>query len=489
MGLFRQPANANPSGLFRRVSSFSLWGGLCSLFAFFLGTGNLAIAVLLLAAIVFLVIILLGPQFIAAFLFMGSPTFFAFPNEILRPLPFVTMERILMFLLVVMLFLKSALIKTRLASLNILESLIVVFLCYAFASLLVNTTAEKASKDGWFLIQYALPMTAFMVSRRIEWSEKGLKILLACLIMVGMFLAVTGILQAVFGITLFKIEYQTVTAGHIGRAYGTFSNAHTYIATLFIFLALTLLQFNMYRDALLRSLLLFAMFVMLIGIVLGETRAPWGGAACALLIIFLRDRAVRPLLVVGGVIALMGGAAVLYVMMDQLDSFFNRVTSVSTFAGRLAVWATALNMIAHNPVFGVGFGADSFLLNKPEYITGIGPLTAQYAVYLSVPHNEFLHVTVLLGIPGLVLFLAIFYQLLKLLFRIHVESETPTLRSRLGLYAGAIVVGLLFNSLFSDTFVQDYFWMLAFFLAGLVAGMPRDFGRSQPGPAPGGVPS
>jgi O-antigen ligase len=113
-------------------------------------------------------------------------------------------------------------------------------------------------------------------------------------------------------------------------------------------------------------------------------------------------------------------------------------------------------------------------------------LTAQYAVYLSVPHNEYLHVAVLLGIPGLLLFLAIFYQLIKLLFGIHMDAESSVLRSRLGLYIGAIVIGLLFNSLFSDTFVQDYFWMLTFFLAGLVAGLPRDFGRSLSRVAQGG---
>jgi O-antigen ligase len=486
MGFLRQPNHVNIPGLFRRVTSLGLWGGVCSLFSFFLASGNLALSVLLLAAILFLVVILLGPQLLASLLFLGSPTVFSFPNEILRPLPFVTMERILLFTLAGMLFLKSAFAKTKRPGLSLLEVLIIVFLFYAFASLLVSTTAERASKDGWFFIQYALPMVAFMVSRRIEWSEEGIRILLACLSMAGVFLAVIGILQSVFGITVFTISYQTVTAGHIGRAYGTFSNAHTYIATLFIFLALTLLQFNMYRDALVRSVLIFAMLAMLVGIVLGETRTPWAGAACALFIIFLRDRSVRPLLVVGGAIAFLGGAVVLWMMMDQLDAFFNRVTSVNTLAGRLAVWATALNMIIHNPVFGVGFGADAFLLHKPEYITGVGPLTAQYAVYLSVPHNEYLHVAVQLGIPGLVLFLAILYQLIKLLFGIHMDTESPALRSRLGLYIGAIVIGLLFNSMFSDTFLQDYFWMLTFFLAGLVAGMPRDFGRCQHHPAHAG---
>ncbi len=42
-----------------------------------------------------------------------------------------------------------------------------------------------------------------------------------------------------------------------------------------------------------------------------------------------------------------------------------------------------------------------------------------------------------------------------------------------------MIIGLLFNSMFSDTYVQDYFWMLTYFLAGLVAGMPRDFWRLE----------
>lgn len=470
------------SALFRRATSLGLWGSLCSLFGYFLGAGNLVFPILILAAILLLAMILLGTQFLASFLFLGSPTFFSFPNEILRPLPFVTMERILVFILAGMIFLKSAFVKASNTRFSSLEILIIIFIFYAFVSLSISTTAERVSKDAWLFSQYALPMIAFMLGRRIQWSEQGIKIFLACLSMTGVFLAVVGILQGVFGISLFKIEYQTLTSGHEGRAYGTFSNAHTYIATLFIFLILTLLQFNIYRDGLARSVLLLAMLMMAVGIVLGQTRAPWGGAACALFIIFLRDRGIRPLLVTGGVIALLGGLVVLWVMMDQLDSFFNRVSNVNTLAGRLAVWSTALNMIAHNPVFGVGFGADSFELHKPEYITGVGPLTAQYAVYLSVPHNEYLHVAVQLGILGLVVFIAILYQLIKQLFGVHLDAESSALRSRLGLYVGAIVIGLLFNSMLSDTYIQEYFWLLTYFLAGLVVGTPRHFGHASVAP-------
>ena len=424
---------------------------------------------IILALLFVIIAVMLGPQFVAASWLIGSPTIFGFPNEILRPLPFVTMERLLLVLLIAMVFLKYAFSKQKIRWLS-LEITIVVFLIYALISLSLHTNMFMLSRDGWLWIQYLLPMTSFIVSRRIKWSEQGLKILLAVLTFTGVFIAITGILQSLFGINVFTMNYQAVTSGHVARAYGTFSNAHTYVATLFIFLTVTLLQFNIYKDAFIRFVLLMAMAVIAVGIVLGETRGPWIGAAIALLIIFVKHPQSRPLMLLGGVISVFVGVAIFVLMIDQLDDFINRVTNISTLAGRAAVWATAVNMISDNPVFGLGFGSTSFALHKAEYITGIGSLTAQYAVYLGVPHNEYLHVTVMLGMTGLILFLLILIRLVKLMFQIFHSENENNLRRHLALYTGAIIIALMFNSFFSDTYIQDYFWMLTYFLAGIAAG-------------------
>ena len=107
-----------------------------------------------------------------------------------------------------------------------------------------------------------------------------------------------------------------------------------------------------------------------------------------------------------------------------------------------------------------------------EYITGAGS-------YDLVPHNEYLHVAVMLGLPGLILFLCIVVGMVRLMFAIHMDTESSSVRRRLGVYVGATIIGLLFNSMFSDTYLQDYFWMLTYFLAGLAVGMPRDFWRLE----------
>ncbi len=458
-------------GFMRRVSSLGIWGGLCSVFSLFIAAGSPALSILILAALIFYLLILAGPQIIAAFWLMGSPTVFGFPNMVLRPLPFVTMERVLLITLALMVFMRMTFVREKFPRWTREETFILIFLIYAAISLVLHTSPETYSKDGWFLFQYALPMTAYIVSRRIEWSEAAIKRLMACLCGVGVILSLIGIMQALFGITIFTMDYQNITAGHVGRAYGPFSNAHTFIATLFIFLTLTLMLYSMYRDPMIRFVLIVLMGLMVVSIVLGQTRTPWGGVALALLIIFLRDRSVRPLLVFGGAVAVVVGIAVLFWKMDQLGSFIDRVTSLNTLAGRVTVWATAMNMIVHNPLFGVGFTFDAFTQHKPEYITGIGMLSAQYAVYLSVPHNEYIHVTVLLGLTGLVLFGLILYGVVKRMFQAHTFKTASPLTQKLGLYVGAIFIGLMFNSLFSDTYIQDYFWTVSYFLAGLVSGL------------------
>lgn len=460
--------------LLRRLTSLGFWGGVCGLFSFFVASGNLSLGAAILGLILLFVAVLAGPQLIASLWLMGAPTVFGIGNQFLKVLPFITLERLLFLILVGMIFLRAAFLKRKIPGFMPLEILMLLFLAYALISLVVTATEQSWRRDLWFFIQYAMPMTVFILSRRITWSERGVRALLASLTFTGAVLAAIGIMQAVFDISVFTPAYQTVTSGHTERAYGTFSNAHTYVATLVIFLVLTLMQFAMYQDALVRFVLIAAMLGMVVGIVLGGTRAPWGGAALALLIIFVRDRGIRPLLIVSGVVASVAGMVVVFLMFDRLALFIERVTDLYTLANRLALWATAVNMIAHNPVFGVGFGVDSFALHKNEYITGIGPIPAQYAVELGVPHNEYLHVAALLGIVGLCAFLAILCGLVRLMFSIHRESLGSPLRGRLALYVGAIVVGLMFNSLFSDTYIQDYFWMLAYFLAGFVAGMQRE---------------
>jgi O-antigen ligase len=449
-----------------RLTSLGFWGGVCALFALLVGSGNAMLAAAYVCLMLMVLLVLTGPGVIAALWLMGSPTVFPIGDQVISSLPFITLDRV-MFVTVTGLIVLGAIFEKRgqRAFMGI-EKIIVMFLAYTLINLCVSTTSDTVRQDIWFYLQYAMPMLMFFSARRINWDERGIRLLLACLTLTGVVVALLGLAQKLLGIS-FLTPNVHVTAGHEDRASGMFSNAHTYIATLFILLTLTVFQLGMYRDAAVRFVLLSAMGVMAIAMVLGETRAPWGGAGLGLFIIMCKDPKVRPFLFTSGVVAAIGGAVFAFLMLDEIGSFMQRVTDLDTLAGRLATWATAVNMIVHNPVFGVGFGADAFELHKPEYITGIGSLPQQAALYLSVPHDEYLHVTVLLGLTGLTLFLCILFGVVRLMFNMHADDKNTPLQRRLCLYAGATIVGLMFNSLFSDTYVQNYFWLLAYFLAGL----------------------
>ena len=457
------------TGILQRLTSVAFWGGLCTVFSFFVSAGGFLLGGFILVVLLGIICLMAGPQFIVATWMIGSPTFFGFPNEILRGFPFVTMERLALFALIAMVFMRYAFDKKQTPWLAV-EKCILIFLAYTFLNLLAHTDAQSVRQDGWLWIQFMLPMSAFIVSRRIEWNDDRLKLLLAALALTGVFVAIAGILQSLFNVSIFTRNYQTITIGHSGRAYGPFSSAHTYVASLFIFLTVSLLQFSFYRDRFLRFLLIVAMGVMAVGIVLGVSRGPWIGAALAFVIIYFKHPPSRPLLLVGLFLAFLAGTGAAIVLVDHLGAIASRMFDIGSMQGRAAAWATSINMVSDHPLFGVGFGSTTYADNKAAYIIGIGSLSAQYADFHGVPHNQYLYVAVLAGLLGLILFLMILFGMARLMLRIYDSSDKSSLRGSLALYAGAIFIALMFNSIFSDTYLQDYFWVLAYFLAGIAAG-------------------
>ena len=93
------------------------------------------------------------------------------------------------------------------------------------------------------------------------------------------------------------------------------------------------------------------------GIVLGISRGPWIGAALAFTVIFIKHPKARPLILMGGVVGFFAGLIFFLLVIDHLDALIGRALSIRSLEGRAAAWATAMNMIADNPLFGVGFGA------------------------------------------------------------------------------------------------------------------------------------
>ena len=196
--------------------------------------------------------------------------------------------------------------------------------------------------------------------------------------------------------------------------------------------------------------------------------------------IFVKQPQVRPLVLVGGLGGLIVGVFLLGIFADVLQFLIYRIGNVASMEGRAAAWATAVAMVVDSPLTGMGFYSSAYFDHKPEFYTSIGLIPSYLATFHGVPHNEYLHVAVLLGVPGLILFLMILFGIVRTAFRVFENPDEPPLRRHLGLYSGAIVIALMLNSVFSDTFLQDYFWLLAFFLVGIAAGRLESASREVP---------
>ena len=97
--------------------------------------------------------------------------------------------------------------------------------------------------------------------------------------------------------------------------------------------------------------------------------------------------------------------------INKFDSN-SAVKHEGSFGQRVASWIIASDMISANPFFGTGAGSEmvefnKYLLNNSQFSSN--PYLQNYAHF----HNEYIHVTVEYGLVGLILYLAIWYFLLR----------------------------------------------------------------------------
>lgn len=156
------------------------------------------------------------------------------------------------------------------------------------------------------------------------------------------------------------------------------------------------------------------------------------------------------------------------VLWNSSESFRTLVgpllgTEKHTDSGRTFIWDSTLPLVRDNPILGVGSG------NYPREIERSRKLRSleypELAFFYEVTqrghaHNDYFHLTAVLGIPGLLLFLALIYYILQ-----------EILGSRLPFPEIAMAVGLvgfffaaLLQCYFQDDEVVIVFWYLLGFL-------------------------
>jgi O-antigen ligase len=157
-----------------------------------------------------------------------------------------------------------------------------------------------------------------------------------------------------------------------------------------------------------------------------------------------------------------------------------RMKSAGPAYNRVAAYVTSLNMVAHRPLLGFGFGARTFRDSREGYYASCCGVSWTWAVECDVPHNEILNVLVLTGALGLLAYLGLLQALWRLLWS---RCTTVADGSQRGL-ASAVLAAFVLLAITAQ--LHDIMYLSApqvvfFFLAGLATpAAPEPNARTLP---------
>jgi len=349
------------------------------------------------------------------------------------------------------------------------------FLLVAVASNLVAGPSVEVNGAGGrhldfiFLGQsYAIPFLGYFLAKNLLHERRHLHALLVVCVAMGCFIGGVGILQQFTGFSMFRpTRYEII---HEGRATGTLSSAAHFGLVVSMCLFPGILLLRRARALTGRISLLAAVSVILVAVALCKTRAAYVGVFAGLAVLGRWDRRLGRALVIAALFVTLG-LLLAWPLMARTDFVSGRLSDPTPIRNRIALTGTALNMVAHRPVFGFGFGRYRFAEERMPYLSSLGGVSRAWAYSLHVPHNEYLHVLVLTGLVGFLPYLYVLVSCLRsvvrgyreLLARGGIESDVA-LAAMLGL------VAYLLNGFFSELMFTWYGSNIVFVLLGAVEG-------------------
>lgn len=348
----------------------------------------------------------------------------------------------------------------------------------------IPTLAEKDTVDlkrdvHLLLNSFLMPYAAFLIARHCGWTRHQVRT--ACLVLVfgaGGYLVTIGLIQGLIDWRFLVAEAHL--QAHHSRARGPFANAVPYSTLVALLVPITLAVRAQHTSRLLRWPLALICIGLIEAIVFGQVRIVWLATPAALLFLgkiapSLRKPAlvtaagIGTALVLGSTgmdlrfVAGRGGAAA-----RSQDGVLERLKSKGPAYNRVAVYATSLNMVAHRPLLGFGFGASTFRMSRDDYYASCCGVSWKWAIECAVPHNEILNVLVLTGSVGLIAYLGLLQALWRLLWSRRTAAVDGFQRALASSVLAAFVL-LAITAQLHDIMYLSALQVVFFFLAGLAA--------------------
>jgi len=273
-------------------------------------------------------------------------------------------------------------------------------------------------EQGVGLLVMLLCGLACYLTAQLVRDEKHLATLTSAVIFTATAVAIIGLLQQVLAVDLLGIGENLPVEWIIQRGYGTIGNADTYAAYLVLpaFLALHRLRLASAPSDRNKWAGCFALILM--SLVMAQTRAPIAGvlAGAAIYALAERQAARRPATKAKGqtranttsskitnaiVSASVGAgvvAATLFATASNVAERFGSLESLLSLGGRIPLWTSAVRIAAAHPILGVG--PDSFRLGWYP-VREISHLAGGAGLVITDPHSVPLLIVATMGILGL----------------------------------------------------------------------------------------
>lgn len=131
------------------------------------------------------------------------------------------------------------------------------------------------------------------------------------------------------------------------------------------------------------------------------SNASWAALAVSLIFFsFLLGSGRQRVYLLGFLCALSLGLALAF--PQKLQVLIAHATNPREYALRLAIWRTGINLIAANPLAGVGLGPHAYQAHENAY------RVPEQDILVGHPHNSFLEIAAAAGLPVLIFFLVIY---------------------------------------------------------------------------------
>ena len=333
--------------------------------------------------------------------------------------------------------------KSSLKDLRFVMKPILIFLAYCFISLLWSHHFNVNLQGfGKFFRNFLLIIIIFHTFKSVPDAYRFLQ----CLVFSAAFASVNGLIQYFARHDLFL--WQDFWGDRVRASFpdpGTFSS----YLSLFLPISVALLWSSL-REA--KKFLIFsygmAAILITLGLYMSFTKNVFYFLALTSVFLFFFSEAPKKIKLYTGSIAYVA-LLVLFLSVPILSFFINKLGV--PMKERLYLWSFSQKMIQDAPI--LGHGLNSYSQIHTRYFPAIENFPGGYRyLYLGYPHNGYLKMWVEIGLMGLILYLIIYFQILKKLW-FEIKKSSNDKKVRLLCYAVSFLTFMC--SSFFDTFMES----------------------------------